>query len=314
VLTSEKDITLANTKGRAGRDHDARARAVARRRIDPQRARRVQGEPRRRCRRAWKITYGAPSRSPDGGQARAEPGRSDRRDAHARALREESGQRGPSYRRREHALSGLRREHGAWRQALRRDDRTASTVRERRSHLLRRSARAVPAVPPQRERRTIPCRAPRSALVPRERARVVRRAHARDPRVRAGHVGSPRGRWTGGRSGKCSRKGCSTTTSSPAIPAREKAVDGMGEAYRVSLAALDDELEITERNLGWTLLGLASYFAIDPRNEVRRRRALPRRAGGGVAGPRRIRRPRARQSSVPIPTSAATVRAARPRS
>ncbi len=58
---------------------------------------------------------------------------------------------------------------------------------------------------------------------------------------------------------------------------------GMGETYRVNLPALSGGnevvLEITERNLGWTLLGMASYFAVDPRNEVRdAARALVTRA------------------------------------
>ena len=55
-------------------------------------------------------------------------------------------------------------------------------------------------------------------------------------------------------------------------PAAKEAVVAMGEAYRVNLPALtrgEVVLEITERNLGWTLIGLASYFAVDPRNEVR---------------------------------------------
>ena len=56
-------------------------------------------------------------------------------------------------------------------------------------------------------------------------------------------------------------------------PAAKEAVIAMGEAYRVNLPALSGGgeivLEITERNLGWTLIGLASYFAVDQRNEVR---------------------------------------------
>lgn len=55
--------------------------------------------------------------------------------------------------------------------------------------------------------------------------------------------------------------------------AAKEAVVGMGEAYRLNLPALTSGreviLEITERNLAWTLMGLASYFAVDPRNEVR---------------------------------------------
>ncbi|MBS2017651.1 MAG: hypothetical protein JST00_32530 [Deltaproteobacteria bacterium] len=56
-------------------------------------------------------------------------------------------------------------------------------------------------------------------------------------------------------------------------PAAREAVIGMGEAFRVNLPALADGdenvLEITERNLAWPLMGLAAYFAVDPRNEVR---------------------------------------------
>jgi hypothetical protein len=56
-------------------------------------------------------------------------------------------------------------------------------------------------------------------------------------------------------------------------PASKEAVLAMGEGFRLNLPALsagdDPILEITERNLGWTLMGLTSYFALDPRNEVR---------------------------------------------
>ncbi|MBX3231170.1 MAG: hypothetical protein KIT84_09535 [Labilithrix sp.] len=56
-------------------------------------------------------------------------------------------------------------------------------------------------------------------------------------------------------------------------PAAREAVLAMGEAYRQNLGALTagspPVLEITERNLGWTLMGLTSYYALDPRNEVR---------------------------------------------
>ena len=58
-------------------------------------------------------------------------------------------------------------------------------------------------------------------------------------------------------------------------PSTKEAVLSMGEAYRVNLPALsgaggdENVLEITERNLGWTLIGIASYFALDQRNEVR---------------------------------------------
>jgi hypothetical protein len=66
--------------------------------------------------------------------------------------------------------------------------------------------------------------------------------------------------------------------------AAKDVVVAMGEAYRVNLPALsgaagENVLEITERNLGWTLIGLASYFAVDSRNEVRdAARSLVRRA------------------------------------
>lgn len=55
-------------------------------------------------------------------------------------------------------------------------------------------------------------------------------------------------------------------------PAAKEAVLAMGEAYRLNLPALggaEPILEITERNLGWPLMGLASYYALDRRNEVR---------------------------------------------
>lgn len=56
-------------------------------------------------------------------------------------------------------------------------------------------------------------------------------------------------------------------------PAAKEAVVAMGEGYRLNLPALSEGpnpiLEITERNLGWTLMGMASYYAVDPRNEVR---------------------------------------------
>lgn len=56
-------------------------------------------------------------------------------------------------------------------------------------------------------------------------------------------------------------------------PAAKELVLAMGEAYRLNLPALsaasDPILEITERNLGWPLMGLASYYALDRRNEVR---------------------------------------------
>lgn len=56
-------------------------------------------------------------------------------------------------------------------------------------------------------------------------------------------------------------------------PAAKEAVVAMGEGYRRNLPALTagskPVIEITERNLGWPLMGLASYYAIDSRNEVR---------------------------------------------
>jgi len=56
-------------------------------------------------------------------------------------------------------------------------------------------------------------------------------------------------------------------------PAAKEAVLAMGEAFRQNLPALSTDdppvLEITERNLGWTLMGLTSYYALDQRNEVR---------------------------------------------
>jgi hypothetical protein len=56
-------------------------------------------------------------------------------------------------------------------------------------------------------------------------------------------------------------------------PAAREALVGMGEAYRRNLPALtagsEPVIEITERNLAWPLMGLVSYYAVDPRNEVR---------------------------------------------
>lgn len=56
-------------------------------------------------------------------------------------------------------------------------------------------------------------------------------------------------------------------------PAAKEAVVAMGEALRRNLPALTGGaqpiLEVTERNLGWTLMGMASYYALDSRNEVR---------------------------------------------
>lgn len=56
-------------------------------------------------------------------------------------------------------------------------------------------------------------------------------------------------------------------------PAAKEAVLGLGEAYRRNLPALTSgkevTLEVTERNMAWPLMGLAAYYAIDPRKEVR---------------------------------------------
>ncbi len=56
-------------------------------------------------------------------------------------------------------------------------------------------------------------------------------------------------------------------------PAAKEAVLAMGEGYRRNLPTLTAGakpiIEITERNLGWTLMGIASYYALDQRNEVR---------------------------------------------
>lgn len=56
-------------------------------------------------------------------------------------------------------------------------------------------------------------------------------------------------------------------------PAAKEAVVAMGEAYRQNLPALSAKtapvLEITERNLGWTLIGMSNYYALDSRKEVK---------------------------------------------
>jgi hypothetical protein len=54
-------------------------------------------------------------------------------------------------------------------------------------------------------------------------------------------------------------------------PSASEAVRGLGEAYRRNLPALmaggvNSSIEATERNMGWTLMGLASYHALDPQN------------------------------------------------
>ncbi len=56
-------------------------------------------------------------------------------------------------------------------------------------------------------------------------------------------------------------------------PAAKEAVLGLGEAYRRNLPALTSgkevTLEVTERNMAWPLMGLAAYYALDARKEVR---------------------------------------------
>ncbi len=56
-------------------------------------------------------------------------------------------------------------------------------------------------------------------------------------------------------------------------PAAKEAVIAMGEAFRQNIPALTKQnppvLEITERNLGWTLIGMAAYYALDQRAEVK---------------------------------------------
>jgi Beta-L-arabinofuranosidase, GH127 len=54
-------------------------------------------------------------------------------------------------------------------------------------------------------------------------------------------------------------------------PEAARTVRGLGEAYRRNLPALMDggansDLEATERNMGWTLMGLASHYALDPQS------------------------------------------------
>ncbi|UJR79263.1 hypothetical protein [Sandaracinus amylolyticus] len=56
-------------------------------------------------------------------------------------------------------------------------------------------------------------------------------------------------------------------------PAAREAVIAMGEAFVRSLPAQrggrENSLRVTERNLAWTIIGVASYYALDPRDEVR---------------------------------------------
>lgn len=56
-------------------------------------------------------------------------------------------------------------------------------------------------------------------------------------------------------------------------PAAREVVLAFGEAYRQNLPALtsgsNPQIEATERNLAWTLMGLDSYYALDARDEVK---------------------------------------------
>jgi hypothetical protein len=56
-------------------------------------------------------------------------------------------------------------------------------------------------------------------------------------------------------------------------PAAREAVVAMGEAFVQSLPAQrggrENSLLVTERNLAWTIMGVAAYYAIDHRDEVR---------------------------------------------
>jgi hypothetical protein len=57
-------------------------------------------------------------------------------------------------------------------------------------------------------------------------------------------------------------------------PAAARALRGLGEAYLRNLPALAGEgvaertLTVTERSLAWPLMGLASYYALDPRPDI----------------------------------------------
>ena len=57
-------------------------------------------------------------------------------------------------------------------------------------------------------------------------------------------------------------------------PAAREAVVAMGEAFRRDLHALttgrENTLRVTERNMAWTLMGLAAYFSLDPRPDVKK--------------------------------------------
>ncbi len=56
-------------------------------------------------------------------------------------------------------------------------------------------------------------------------------------------------------------------------PAAKEVVLGLGEAFRRNLPALttgkEVTLEVTERNMAWPLMGLAAYYALDQRKEVK---------------------------------------------
>lgn len=56
-------------------------------------------------------------------------------------------------------------------------------------------------------------------------------------------------------------------------PAAREVVLAFGEAYRQNLPVLGKgsrpAIEATERNLGWTMMGIASHYALDPRPDVR---------------------------------------------
>lgn len=53
-------------------------------------------------------------------------------------------------------------------------------------------------------------------------------------------------------------------------PAARQALAGFGEAYIQNLPLLAEKaLELTERNLGWTMMGVVSYYAVDPSERVR---------------------------------------------
>ena len=57
-------------------------------------------------------------------------------------------------------------------------------------------------------------------------------------------------------------------------PAAREAIVAMGEAFRRDLRALttgwhENTLRVTERNMAWPLMGLAAYYAVDPRAEVK---------------------------------------------